>query len=195
MRNKDLYPFFVIALSGKKGSGKDTVADMLQFYFKLYHGEETTKHAFADPVRKIAGIVASVDDVYFEDRDLKEQPIFFDDSNRTPRDYLRLVGQALKSAIDEDIWVRLLGRSAFVYMTSSCIVTDVRFRNELDFVKENGAFVIKIERDDNMSDNDVSETEMDSFKDEEFDLIIKNNGDKEELSKTISNFVKHFKFK
>ena len=195
MRNKDLYPFFVIALSGKKGSGKDTVADMLQFYFKLYHGEETTKHAFADPVRKIAGIVASVDDVYFEDRDLKEQPIFFDDSNRTPRDYLRLVGQALKSAIDEDIWVRLLGRSAFAYMTASCRVTDVRFRNELDFVKENGAFVIKIERDDNMSDNDVSETDMDSFKDEEFDLIIKNNGDKEELSKTISNFVKHFKFK
>lgn len=195
MRNKDLYPFFVIALSGKKGSGKDTVADMLQFYFKLYHGEETTKHAFADPVRKIAGIVASVDDVYFEDRDLKEQPIFFDDSNRTPRDYLRLVGQALKSAIDEDIWVRLLGRSAFAYMTSSCIVTDVRFRNELDFVKENGAFVIKIERDDNMSDNDVSETEMDSFKDEEFDLIIKNNGTREELSETISNFVKNLKIK
>lgn len=195
MRNKDLYPFFVIALSGKKGSGKDTVADMLQFYFKLYHGEETTKHAFADPVRKIAGIVASVDDVYFEDRDLKEQPIFFDDSNRTPRDYLRLVGQALKSAIGQDIWIRLLGESAFAYMTSSCIVTDVRFRNELEFVKENGAFLIKIERDDNIGDNDVSETEMDEFKDEEFDLIIKNNGDKEELSKTISNFVKHFKFK
>ena len=36
---------------------------------------------------------------------------------------------------------------------------------------------------------------MDGFKDEEFDLIIKNNGDKEELSKIISNFVKHFKFK
>ena len=41
----------------------------------------------------------------------------------------------------------------------------------------------------------VSETEMDSFKDEEFDLIIKNNGTREELSETISNFVKNLKIK
>lgn len=195
MRNKDLYPFFVIALSGKKGSGKDTVADMLQFYFKLYHDKEVEKHAFADPVREIAGLVSGVGESYFKHRDLKEQPIFDDPCDRSPRDYLRLVGQGLKSTLGQDVWIHLLGSKVFAFQSENCIVTDVRFRNELDFVKENGAFLIKVERNGCKGDNDVSETEMDGFKDEEFDLIIKNNGDKEELSKTISNFVKHFKFK
>ena len=194
MSKKELNYPVIIALSGKKGSGKDTVANMLEYYFKDYHHQRLHKVAFADPVREIASIIASTPQVHFIDRYWKEQPVSSSDK-RSPREYLRLVGQSLKSALGSDVWIRVMDTRVFTFNTKNCVITDVRFRNELDYVKEKGAFLIKIERDGCEGDDDVSETEMDGFKDEEFDLIIKNNGTREELSETISNFVKNLKIK
>jgi putative deoxynucleotide monophosphate kinase len=194
MSKKELdYPV-IIALSGKKGSGKDTVANMLEYCFNKYHHQRLHKVAFADPVREIASIVASTAQVHFIDRYWKEQPVSSSDE-RSPREYLRLVGQSLKSTLGPDVWIRVMDSRVFTFNAKNCVITDVRFRNELDYVKGKGAFLIKIERDGCEGDDDVSETEMDSFKDEEFDLIIKNNGTREELSETISNFVKNLKIK
>ncbi len=67
------------------------------------------------------------------------------------------------------------------------VVTDVRFRNEFDALKNNNFFMIKLNRDDHTLINDIGETQQDEIKDYEFNFILNNNGTLKELDKEIVN--------
>lgn len=69
------------------------------------------------------------------------------------------------------------------------IITDVRFPNEADAIRERGGFVIRIENDRVESiDTHESETALDDY--EHFDEIIYNNGTLEELKEKVERFIK-----
>ena len=60
------------------------------------------------------------------------------------------------------------------------IITDVRYKNEVEFIKSRKGFLIRIERDLEEKDQihgiiHESETNLDEYKD--FDMYIDNNGD------------------
>lgn len=89
------------------------------------------------------------------------------------------VGLAMRS-VDKDVWVRYVLRQ--IDKHDIVIVDDLRFQNEAELLRENGFFLIRIERDKklreahgyNTRDSHISETALDGFK---FDLTLSNNGE------------------
>lgn len=73
------------------------------------------------------------------------------------------------------------------------LCTDVRFRNEFDYLKSKDYFLIKIKRDSDIVINHSTETNQDSIQEKEFNYVFSNNGtlnDLENEVKTIVDLVK-----
>jgi len=75
------------------------------------------------------------------------------------------------------------------------IVTDVRFKNEVDAIKEKGGVVIRIERPcgkcgspESQNEIHTSETELDDYTD--FDYTIINDGNLDDLRKKLTKWIK-----
>jgi len=63
------------------------------------------------------------------------------------------------------------------------IVTDLRFDNELEFLKRKNAFIVKVVRDeDTATDSHITER---GFDDSQCDVVIYNNGSIEELTEKV----------
>lgn len=131
----------LIGLTGKAGSGKDTVAD----YLKLRH--EYMKVAFATPLKN--GIKAMLDltDVDL-DHPKKEQVI--DDIGKSPRQMMQTLGTEWgRNCVNTDLWLILAKRKIDLYHGAGydVVITDCRFENEAKFIRDNGGTVVHILRD------------------------------------------------
>ena len=113
----------------------------------------------------------------------------------TPRLMLQLLGtECGREIIHPDIWVNALFadykcpcnncRPVECDSLANWIVTDVRFPNEAQAIKDKGGIVIRVNRYDENGmpyktlNNHPSETALDNYK---FDEVIENNGSIEEL--------------
>lgn len=79
---------------------------------------------------------------------------------------------------------------------SNWLITDVRFRNEIDKIKEKEGFLIRTERKNQtiIGKEHESETALDGCGYETFNVIIDNNGSISELVKHITQiYESHFK--
>ena len=69
-------------------------------------------------------------------------------------------------------------------------VTDVRFPNEAELIRENGGVVVRVDRGDYIADENANkhstETVMDNYK---FDVVIRNNGDLKQLESAVKDFL------
>jgi hypothetical protein len=165
----------IIGFCGKKRSGKDTAAEAI-----LAYPEYGFKRlAFADPMRKI------VQELF----NFREEQMTGSAAQREAGDprYHRQDGQLLSAryamqklgtefgrACCPDIWVRkTLDKAAWFH---NVVITDVRFRNEIEAINEGGGRVIRIHRADSPLDGHASETEMDSFPDNMFAAVLNNDG-------------------
>lgn len=103
----------------------------------------------------------------------------------TPRKLLQLLGtEAGRQIIHPNIWVNALF-SAYK-PEDNWIVTDVRFPNEADIVKDKGGIMIRINRSQFLIDGRVilkdehaSETGLDDY--DKFDYVIDNDGTVQDL--------------
>lgn len=107
----------------------------------------------------------------------------------TPREILQLLGtEAGREIIHPNIWVNALFSK--YTESSNWIITDVRFPNEIQAIKDRGGIVIRVERDDLLrlgyldKNAHTSETALDNYKD--WDYTIKNNDTIEELINKIN---------
>jgi len=166
-----------IALIGKAGAGKDTIADY------LVQNYDFKKFAFADKIKEI---------VY----DL------FPDAGPKPRKLLQDVGMFFRG-IDKDVWVKYLCRKV-EKEPGNVVVTDVRFKNELEGLRKLGFIPIKVEaaeeiRKHRLLERDgivdyerlyhISETELD---DVTCYYRVVNNGGLEQLYENIRLLCKLF---
>jgi len=71
------------------------------------------------------------------------------------------------------------------------IITDVRFPNEIQAIKDRGGIVIRVGRDVKNTSNHISETSLDEYFD--WDWIINNNSPIENLVKEVKKFLKYYK--
>lgn len=111
----------IIALKGKNGSGKSTVAAMLAK--KLDEkGISNKVLSFAEPLKKIVNYM--YDDVIdFENRKEKENS----------RNLLELTANAIKSSFSFNPFVYQMCRrleAYYAYETEVCIISDLRFESE-----------------------------------------------------------------
>jgi hypothetical protein len=119
----------IIAISGKAGSGKDTVGDYLCDTYGFQ------QDSLAAPIKRLVQDVFVLDKETVYDRELREQPLA-DWEGWTVRKLLQYVGtEMFRKNISEDVWVKSLCRR-MDGDGGDWVVTDVRFPNELSILKE-----------------------------------------------------------
>lgn len=129
----------LIGLCGAAGSGKDTVAEHLRrgYGFRVL--------AFADPLYAAVSAITGLPVERLRDRGQKERPI--DWLGKSPRELLQLLGTEFgRNMIRDDLWVRRAMQEVAGSTEAGCVITDVRFDNEAEAIREAGGFVIEIVR-------------------------------------------------
>jgi len=162
----------IIAISGKRESGKSSLAKFLQSYGYI-------RLSLADPLkdmcRELYGLTNDQVRGYF-----KESPTHYkrtDGSYYTPRDIMIREG-CLKRSIYPDFWCNKLAdriEKDFPYSESNkFVIDDIRFLNEILYFRRFDAKFVRLERSEEAIGkaalDDLSETELDSYK--EWDAIL-----------------------
>jgi len=146
----------IVGLCGNMGTGKDSAID-----FCMHHGIRCARIAFADPIREI-GKIFGFTMKQMTDRTLKEQNDDF--WHFSPRYFMQKVGtEMFREQLRDDVWINLLCRRVIdlrkpfevqVGFPKSEIgtyrvvfVTDVRFPNEAQAIRDLGGIIVKIKRD------------------------------------------------
>jgi dephospho-CoA kinase len=180
----------IVAIAGKKGSGKDTVAE------RLVQCHNFVKYSFADPLKEGCKAMFGFTDEQLWGKE-KEVP----DKHWggvTPREVLQIIGTEIFQFVLPEKLEKLkdFGRyfwfHRFVkYLTKQekdvkIVIPDLRFEHEVKALRELGlrhtVKILKITRTGLKDENFVShrsEVEVDFIKD--IDLIITNDGSKQDL--------------
>ena len=166
----------IIGLSGYAQSGKDTVAKILVEEYGF------TRIAFADKIKELLYEM----NPRFNDRQLQQWVDLqgWDATKEIPevRMMLQNLGVGARKIIGELVWVKL----AIMRLDSdkNYVVTDVRFTNEADWIKEvYGGHIWRVERPGVKPVNDhVSESELNAWN---FDELIYNAGSLEDLAEIV----------
>ncbi len=197
----------IIALSGWKRSGKDTVAEYLVDNFGA------KRLAFADQLKYMVTQLFGVSRETINNPETKEAPLahypvdpkdsfskhvtFFmhgelkqpeGDSKRywTPRALCILTGSIMRT-VDSDYWVKQVVSQA--EPGGLYVISDVRYKSEIQSLINSGSRVVsvRINRFDSSSSADPSERDLDDYS---FDLIIENRQTLEDLYKTIDTVLR-----
>lgn len=184
----------IIGIIGKKGSGKDTIAD----YLVKNHG--FIRFAFADKVKEVCKAMFNMTDKDFIE---KNKEVLKPDWNISPRQALQLFGTDIGRKIlpekipelkkilpfPEGIWIRHFiiwyQEQLKINPRVKVVISDVRFLDEAETVKTYDGKLWKVIRDKKIYGNDqhISENQLDNFS--EIDKIIDNNDSLENLYKKI----------
>src|SRR3972149_8377252 len=187
----------IIGFSGKSGSGKDTGADNLQTLLSV-NGYAAKLFSFAIPLKDIVNACCG-----FQKN--KDSPAYtIDGKEYTPGEMYQIVGQGIRQAIPGFFANRLrhwINTKHLNTVTSGAnigntyytdpdylIITDVRFINEAQLIRDMGGKIVRIHRNvvSLRPQTHISETEMDTL---EFrDLVnfdIYNHGDLAAFYKSI----------
>ena len=231
----------LIGISGKIGSGKDTVGNIIQMLtqgidsntqiIEYVNGANITGFdyqikKYADKLKDIVCLLIGCTREQLEDREFKEKPLGEDwmlyrttssygapdelsltptgaiherKEYLTPRKLLQLLGtECGRQILHPNIWVNALFADykgidnplekghPEEWGKPNWIITDVRFPNEAQAIKDRGGIVIRVDRkldrpltaEEIVSSQHPSETALDNY---EFDHVIDNNGSIEEL--------------
>ena len=156
----------VIGISGSARSGKDTLCLLMQKVFEKHEGKDLMRAGFADAVKgdlhgllvKKAGISA-----YTE----------VDAEKKLIRPLMVAYGTQLMRKMDPMHWVKRMEPSLDLAKTikATLCITDVRYKNEIEWIKENEGITIYVDLKDNSPAN-AEEKRNDKMLREKSDLIF-----------------------
>lgn len=203
----------IVAIAGFIGSGKDTAAEY------LINNHNFTKLSFASALKDAVSVVFGWDRVLLEgktseSRFWREQPDKWwakrlDMPHLTPRWVLQYWGtEVCRVGFHKDIWVAAL-ENKLNKAIGNIVITDARFSNELEAVKNLRGTLIRVERgprpvwyDNAKSFNKFNDTvNSDILKKHnvhaseyssvglDYDYYLDNNGSKEDLFKELNSIV------
>lgn len=155
----------LIGLSGKKRSGKDTLAA------RLIDAHGYTRLAFADAMRDMA---LEVDPLIYRDTHLAEyvQDLGWEDAKANPevRRTLQRLGQAVRT-VDPGFWVRITMAQAST-VAGPVVITDVRMPDEAIAIEAAGGLLVRLERPGQAVDEHITETALDGWP---FTVLVRND--------------------
>lgn len=135
----------ILALSGPKGSGKDTAAARLLTRNQIEGRAYFKKIAFAGPIKKSCQIMFGLTEAECEDGALKDKVL-----DRwpyvAPRRILMDEANHLRERWDPEIHVRAWLRHVAECENECIVVTDLRFPDELERIRQMGGRIVYIER-------------------------------------------------
>lgn len=174
----------LIGITGKAGSGKSALADILTRHYGY------TEVSLAGPIKEIVQRIWGVsDDALWGPSERRAELLRPElPATSTVRRALQTLGTEWGRALDEDVWVRLAIREAKKH--TATVVPDVRFENEARVVREHGGSIWRIVRpgyESNAGTAHSSETEMDQIR---ADSILVNSGTLDELDEMVDANVR-----
>lgn len=221
----------IIVISGLKNSGKDTVADMLQYclsvpepfrkywmyrHYRYAFNSTYEKVAFADSLKDTLSVLFGIPVEKFYERDFKEHfyikgleitdtpdNILDEDSfikmlNKKDFSFLKthfITIRQLLQCFGTEIVRGLFGNAfwaerAMKHTFDKMIITDLRFKVELEAVRKRNGLVLYIDNPNCTPEQHTSESEVLEMKDNhDFDFIIENNGTLEDLFNKIVKWM------
>lgn len=221
----------IIVISGLKNSGKDTVADMLQYclsvpepfrkywmyrHYRYAFNSTYEKVAFADSLKDTLSVLFGIPVEKFYERDFKEHfyikgleitdtpdNILDEDSfikmlNKKDFSFLKthfITIRQLLQCFGTEIVRGLFGNAfwaerAMKHNFDKMIITDLRFKVELEAVRKRNGLVLYIDNPNCIPEQHASESEVLEMKDNhDFDFIIENNGTLEDLFNKIVKWM------
>jgi len=170
---------------------------------------------FASALKQVASMLTGIPVEKFEDQEFKKTYLGKEWNTEkkmvgagtssmsiepmTVRTFLQKLGtDAIRDGLHVNTWVNALmsqyraiddGWSYMVPNMPKWLITDVRFPNEAQAIKDKGGLVVRVQRGEKMDMTGlehVSESSLDSW---DFDYIIPNNGSLEELSEQVKSFL------
>lgn len=192
----------VIALSGWKGSGKDTTAD----YLINQHAFE--KKSFAARLKDMVSELYKVPREDLDSPTKKEMPLthlpvittdrFTETVHLMLRDELRsgfwtpralcILEGSIKRSVYANYWIRSVAEEIINRPEQSFVISDMRYQSEADTLRIliPGIQLVRVQRYTNITTTDPSERDLDTYT---FDLVLNNTGIKELLYDQIDNLI------
>jgi len=170
----------LVALSGKARVGKDTLAD---YICSEYQGVSA---AFAQPITATAKFMGFSDEEMYHRKERCNSVI-----GLSVRAFKQRFGESMRKEFGSTIFIRVLkARMDKIMMSPNppkvFVISDLRFPDELQMVREWGGKIIRIQRDVPAVRADFSETALDNYRD--WDCVIDNNGTMDELFEQFNVF-------
>ncbi len=204
----------ILGVSGKINSGKDTLAEIINKLLITNGKEPFENKKFAGKLKTIASILTGIPVEEFEDQEFKKSLLSpewgtvkensFDDIKfnhlMTVRELLQKLGtEAMRNGLHTNVWVNALfadykcpecnsipNQVCFGHRNPKWIITDMRFPNEMEAVKDRGGITIRVTRPGNAKEDHISETALDDAK---FNYEILNDGTLEDLVEKVRKIL------
>ncbi len=140
----------IIGLSGKRSSGKDTIAKMLidNLHFHPF--------SFAGPLKELCLDFFDITNKGITEKEKNEvqNHLFLNGKHPTYRDILQYIGTDIFRNVYPDVWAQKTIKNIKIFQNirtgftdSKTVITDVRFPNEVDVIEKAGGYVIRLTRD------------------------------------------------
>lgn len=145
----------LVALMGRKQSGKSTIAGHLLFKHD-YHVS-----SLAAPIREMLSAFIGLQASYLCEEEWKAREMQ-ELCGKTNRYALQTLGTDWgRKLIGEDVWLRYweYTHEPFIHNNKPLVVDDVRFTNEAERIVELGGIVIWIDPEDRIAKDDFHESE------------------------------------
>ena len=221
----------LFAVSGTKGSGKDTATSMLQYClsvpkvlrnytcYKWLHRFIRPKYkklAFADPLKKMLSVLLNEPYESFNNRafkecymvDLENLTIHYGIECMSDSKFNRMVKtldpelsksvltiRQLMQYFGTEISQRFFGRRVWInstlkHCTGPTIISDLRFKEEYNAIKERNGITIFIYRPGYEFGQHASEKEMEElYNNSQYDHVIINNGSLQQLFNSVKDIL------
>lgn len=175
----------LIALSGKIGSAKSTVANIIKKYDNSF-----VEKSFAYKLKQIVQLLTSCDINNTMTQEGKN--IYVPEFEMTIGQMLQQLGtNVLREGFNKEVWIKAL-LIELNKQPGNYIISDCRFKNEAKAIQDAGGFIIRINRPNNpIAENSTrdlnhqSEIDLDDYNN--FDYIIENDSDLASLEAKIND--------
>ena len=208
----------LIGISGKIGSGKDTVFEIIQKLCLTNNGPSWENKKFADKLKQIASILTGISVDNFEDQEFKKVILGPEWGKETKsnslnttepfvemmsvRELLQKLGtEVMRNSLHQNVWVNALfadykcvpaDRAPNGWDCDNWIITDMRFPNEYKAIKDKGGITIRVNRPGHgksMTDLASAHPSETALDGFEFDYTINNDGDLEKLISLVRDIL------
>jgi hypothetical protein len=175
----------LFGLTGKARSGKDTTGIIIQLL--LAH---TQLVSWADPIRRaLRAMYPGLNDAHIYG-DLKETPLPV--LGKSPRQMMQTLGTDWgRNIIHKDIWLMIGMNNIAAAMDEghNVVVTDVRFENEAEAIRNMGGHILHIRRDNQQTIQESTHASEAGIAVLESDWVVHNTGTVEDLQTRLSGII------
>ena len=167
----------IIGISGKLGSGKDYITNYLMNKIIDNYKIVPDHRKFADKVKEVTSLITNLPLEYMYT--IHGKNIYVDVFQKTVGELQQIIGTEIFRSYDPDFWIKVTLNDIENEDNIYIIISDVRFKNEADYIKKHNGILIRINGDpkdirksSSRDLNHISETDLDDYPN--FDIIYEN---------------------